>query len=82
MLHEREQCAIEFRIFVCSHCTRHVVSYADMQASLPTKLDLEEVFGDSYQDSNSMAESQTNKDTTVKQLTKDMSRDRVVIQGG
>mmetsp|Transcript_21334 Transcript_21334/g.39826 ORF Transcript_21334/g.39826 Transcript_21334/m.39826 type:complete len:757 (-) Transcript_21334:266-2536(-) len=57
------------------------VSYADMQASLPTKLDLEEVFGDSYQDSNALAESITDKDTTVKQLAKDMSRDRVVIQG-
>lgn len=50
-------------------------------ASLPTKLDLAAVFGDSYQDSNATAESFTDKDVTVKQLAKDMSRDRVVIQG-
>lgn len=50
-------------------------------AKLPTKLDLAEVFGDSCQDSNATAESFTDKDVTVKQLAKDMSRDRVVIQG-
>jgi hypothetical protein len=40
------------------------------------------VFGESYQDSNALAESITDKDVTIKQLAKDMSRDRVVIQGG
>jgi hypothetical protein len=52
-----------------------------MVAALPSKLNLQEVFGESYQDSNATAESLTDKDTTVKQLAKDMSRDRVVIQG-
>ena len=50
-------------------------------SNLPTKIDLKAVLGDDYHDSNANAESITNKDTTLKQLAKDMSRDRVVIQG-